>query len=572
MLWISVFIVFIVIILGWFGIVFYQRRVSLRIDSLDQEKKKLLDPSIDEEFVKLKQSSPSGESLVDLNHWQQVYERVKNRQLVDLETFFFKAEDANNKFQFVQGRQRVAELEKKLKDSKKDIAEIKQALFKIQDVQDLDKKLIDGINNELTDVKRSILSKGYAYGPAQDILENRLSKIDEAYDSAQQVYLGGDYSKAKALFETITHELADLKNDMKEISILFEQVNKTFPGQLKEIRATYEKMKASGYKFIDDDFDNKILTLQNLVDQTKELLTQAAIDDIRANCEHISKEIDKLYTILEREYKSHRKVKNTKDDLYQFIIHAGRQNRTLSENIYQASNTFVLKNNEEKQAADFELQIENIRLDYNRDMQKVTDKEAVLSVINRDFELWRKQLTEIEQRQIEIVDEVSKKYDKLEEFKKDLLDYDSAFKVIARYVEKENLPGVLEDYREFYLVVSKELKKMKSLITSSKIDIDEIENVSSLLKEDLITLSDQTNEMVKNSRLTEILIQNAIQYQETNPSVTQSINKAKEIYANQFDYGQAVNVLAKELELIKPGSFQEIAANYNESDEIKIQL
>ncbi|BDR58289.1 septation ring formation regulator EzrA [Xylocopilactobacillus apicola] len=572
MWWIIVFIIFIIILLVWLAIIFYQRRISLKIDLLDQEKNKLIDPNLEEEFTKLAQANPTGESLVTLNRWQLAYDRLKNRDLVDLETFFFEAEDANNKFQFLQGRQKIASLERKLKDSKQEMAQIKEEIGKINEVQDSAKELIDMINGELTEIKRKILAKGYAYGPAQDILENRLARIDESYDAAQQIYLGGDYAKSRALFETTHHELSDLNRDMEEIQADFSQLNKTFPDQLKEIKETYEKMKNLGYQFIDDDFDNQVLTLQNLVDQTIQLLTQAAISDVKTNCEQIIETIDELYKILEREYKARHSVQKNKDEIYQFIIHADRQNRGLSETVFQTGNHFVLHEGEAKQVSDFGLQIEAIRLNYNRDLQKVTDHEAVFSVIMRDLELWRKQLTEIEESQVKIADGLAQKYDKVEQLKQDLLTDDSAFKMIVRYVEKENLPGVPEDYREFYLVVNNELKKAKKALQVNKIDVEEVSKILQLLAEDLITLTSKTNEMIKNARLTDILIQKSAQYQSEKPEVTNSIEQAQKVYAQKFDFEGSVNILAKQLELIKPGSFQEIANNYNDQDQLKVQL
>jgi septation ring formation regulator len=275
---------------------------------------------------------------------------------------------------------------------------------------------------------------------------------------------------------------------------------------------------------------------------------------------------------LEREYKSRHTVKNNKDDLYQFIIHADRQNRALNETIYQAAKHFVLRDDEEKKVTDLSSQIEEIRLNYNRDLQKVVDKEAVYSVVNRDLELWRKQLTEIEENQVLIGADIEKKYDKVEQLAKNLLEDDSALKVIARYVEKENLSGVPRDYQEFYLVVSHELKKARDLLNEPKVDVEQADKVLRLLQEDLETLAKKTNELIKSSRLTEILIQNAIQYQKNNPSITEAIERAKEVYQQDCDYEQAVEIIAKELELIKPGTFQEIANNYNDQDQLKIQL
>ena len=572
MLWIIVFVIFVVILFIWLGVIFYQRRVSQKIDFLEQEKNKLLDPNLEEDFLKLNQANPSGESLMNLNSLERTYERLKNRKLVDLETFFFEAEDANNKFQFLQGNKKVSNLENKLNEIKSEITKIKKSLKKIKDVQQSDKKLVDVINTGLTEAKRQILAKSYAYGPAQDNLEHRVAHIDESFDNAHQIYLSGDYSKAKVLFDTIQQELSDLDKDMQGIEASYDQLSKIFPEQIAEIKDSYTKMKDSGYRFIDDDFDNQILNLENLIDQTIQLLTQAAIKDVKNNCQEIVKEIDDLYTILEREYKSRHNVQKIKDEIYQFIVHADRQNRTLSETVFEASNHFVLRRDENKKVSDFGILIEDIRLNYNRDLQKAIDKEAVYSVVFRDLELWRKQLKEIEKKQIQIAKNITENYVEVKQIKQSLLADDSALKVIARYIEKENLPGVPKDYEEFYIMVSKELNKAKKIVTEKVIDVEELDKTVRLLEEDLPTLADKTKEVVKNSRLTEILIQNSIQYQKDNPEITKAIEQAQKVYSQQYDYEETVNILAKQLELIKPGSFQDLVNNYNDRGKLKIQL
>lgn len=572
MWWIIVFIVFIVIFLVWLGVIFYQRRISLKIEALDQEKNHLLDHHLDEEFAKLEQENPTGESLASLNRLQQEYNHLKNRKLVDLETFFFEAEDSNNKFQFFQGRRKIAELEKRIKEAKDLLTKIQSALSQIQNVQNQDKELMNQINDDLSTVKRKILSQGYAYGPAQDNLEHRLARIDENYDQVQQVYLSGDYAKAKVQFTVVKKETADLNHDMQKIADLYERLNKSFPEQIDEIKTTYVKFKNLGYCFIDDDFDDQLLDLQNSLNQTIELLNQAAVTDIQQNCTKISEKIKKLYTVLQREYNSRRQVQRDKTELYQFIVHAERQNRSLRDTVYHCANVFIIPDEELKKATKFEIQIEDIRLNYNRDMQKVFDKEAVFSVINRNFELYRKELTEIEKSQVKIANLVAQDYQDLSVYKKDLLVDESALKVIVRYVEKENLPGVPQDYQEFYLVVNNELKKFHNLLQTDKINLTDIKKVANMLQEDLLSLADRTNEIVKNSRLTEILIQNVIQHQSKRPEVTTKINQAKQIYSKKYDYEASMNILAKELELIKPGAFQEIVDNYDDHDQLNLKL
>lgn len=572
MWWIIVFVIFIIILLVWLGVIFYQRRVNLRIAALDQEKAHLLDPHLDEEFTKLEQENPTGESLVNLNQWQQAYAQLKNRKLVDLETFFFEAEDANNKFQFLQGRRKIAELEKKLTEAKDSLAKIQTAVAKIQSTQDQAKDLMNQINEALSTVKRKILSQGYAYGPAQDNLEHRLAKIDENYDRVQQIYLGGDYAKARDKFATVNREIADLNQDMEKIAQLYERLSKTFPEQLQEIKTTYAKFRNLGYCFIDDDFDDQLLTLENSLDQTIELLTQAAVTDIQQNCTQIAQKIDNLYTVLQREYNSRRQVQRDKAELYQFIVHAERQNRSLRDTVYQGANLFVIAEQITKKVADLEIKVEDIRLNYNRDLQKIFDKEAVFSVVNRNFELDRKQLTEIENNQVKIADQIAQDYRDVATFKKALLMDESALKVIVRYIEKENLPGVPQDYQEFYAVVSNELKKFHQLLQDDQIDLGAVRKVAALLREDLEDLAVRTNEIVKNSRLTEILIQNVIQHQDQRPEVAAKINQAKQVYAQKYDYEASTSILAKELELIKPGAFQEIVDNYDNHDQLNLNL
>lgn len=572
MWWIIVFVIFIIILLVWLGVIFYQRRVNLRIAALDQEKAHLLDPHLDEEFTKLEQENPTGESLVNLNQWQQAYAQLKNRKLVDLETFFFEAEDANNKFQFLQGRRKIAELEKKLTEAKDSLAKIQTAVAKIQSTQDQAKDLMNQINEALSTVKRKILSQGYAYGPAQDNLEHRLAKIDENYDQVQQIYLGGDYAKARDKFATVNREIADLNQDMEKIAQLYERLSKTFPEQLQEIKTTYAKFRNLGYCFIDDDFDDQLLMLENSLDQTIELLTQAAVTDIQQNCTQIAQKIDNLYTVLQREYNSRRQVQRDKAELYQFIVHAERQNRSLRDTVYQGANLFVIAEQITKKVADLEIKVEDIRLNYNRDLQKIFDKEAVFSVVNRNFELDRKQLTEIENNQVKIADQIAQDYRDVATFKKALLMDESALKVIVRYIEKENLPGVPQDYQEFYAVVSNELKKFHQLLQDDQIDLGAVRKVAALLREDLEDLAVRTNEIVKNSRLTEILIQNVIQHQDQRPEVAAKINQAKQVYAQKYDYEASTSILAKELELIKPGAFQEIVDNYDNHDQLNLNL
>lgn len=118
-------------------------------------------------------------------------------------------------------------------------------------------------------------------------------------------------------------------------------------------------------------------------------------------------------------------------------------------------------------------------------------------------------LTAIEQEQGKINDAVAKLQTDEQRARKMLQQYSVRIRTIRRQVEQLNLPGVAQEYMDYFFGVSDEIKKLAGELNEYKINMENVTKQLIMVEADLEKLQDKTNDLRDSAELTERLQQYA---------------------------------------------------------------
>lgn len=549
-----------------------QRNLIKNIKNLNNRKHSLINMPVERKINAVKKMKLSGSSLNSLDKWTKEYDNLHKNGLAQVNDYLTTARKAANKFHFITARH-----------------QIKAAITNMNKIEDRFKALIgklQSIQNDQTDnaaelkqltddyhqIHQQLLVKSFAYGSTLEKLEKMLSEIDRNLIQINELTKDGDYEEAKHALSKVNTKIKDLQHLVTVIPNLVSEQTNEFTAQLDELKDGYREMSENHFQFMDIDIPAKIRELNDQLEKAKTKLANLDVEDATALNHEIADEIDQLYATMEREYAAKANVDKQLPYIASFIEHATRQNHELRVELNRLSQSYDLNNNEISRAKQLTQQIEDVKNEYALDQQQIKDQKPIYTNIQNDLREMESHLSEIEKQQKEINDSTAKlRHDEevavnnAQQFKQEIYN-------IKRTVERQNLPGLSEDYLEYFFMVSDEVDKLNDDLTQDRINMDDITKQLIMTQEDLDDLKDKTNDLIDSALLAEQLLQYANRYRHSHPEVQNAINQANHLFNEKYLYKEAVDVLASTLDKVEPGAYQKVEKSYFDSKNNNLTL
>ena len=170
-------------------------------------------------------------------------------------------------------------------------------------------------------------------------------------------------------------------------------------------------------------------------------------------------------------------------------------------------------------------------------------------------------MTAIEEQQKQINDSVADLQSDEARAKKTLQRFSVEIRTIKRRVESLNLPGIPQDYMDYFFLVSDEIGKLADAISQVKIDMEDITKQLLIVQDDLETLQEKTDDLRDSAELTERLIQYANRLSIDHEEINDAIVKAQNEF-NRYNYPGSLEILEKAVEKVEPGSYKRMEQRY----------
>lgn len=141
-----------------------------------------------------------------------------------------------------------------------------------------------------------------------------------------------------------------------------------------------------------------------------------------------------------------------------------------------------------------------------------------------------------------------------------LQKYSVDLRTIKRQVEQLNLPGVSQDYVDYFMGVSNEVKKLNAELHEYKINMDDVTKQLIMVESDLESLQVKTNDLRDSAELTERLLQYANRFSD-NEEIEKAAEKSRKLFS-KYEYTKSLEAIGTALEKVEPGSFKRIEDSY----------
>ncbi|MGY0268173.1 septation ring formation regulator EzrA [Limosilactobacillus fermentum] len=440
-------------------------------------------------------------------------------------------------------------------------------LQKADQKEEEQKKATATMGEQLGDFQKKLDDTAYQYGDAIRPLRSQLADLQEQFTRFNEIAAKGDHEAAAEILTDLKEKEAHFTKLAEEIPELYKPLFTTFPDQISELREGYRKLVANHYRFPVNNLDDQIEGLEAQRQTALDHIAALSLAPVRVANKSLEEKIDHLYDVMQNEMDARPQVEKLVGVVGDHLDHARQQNRELMAELDRLSESYTLNHDEVAHTRELEEQLKQIQKEYEKDQVAVNAQAAVASQVLERFMEDEKVLTAIETQQKEINDGVADLSKDEQRARKALQRFVTTVRATKRHVETLNLPGLPQDYLDFFFLVSDEISHLTKDMNQQRIDMEAITKELLKVQGDVSELIDRTNKVRDSAELTARLMQYGLRFVDDNQEIDAAITEAQKLY-DRYEYEQSLETIGAALEKAEPGSFKRLEDNYyDELDE-----
>lgn len=562
--WIIILLLVIVIIAAVLYLIgyFMRKKNQEQLDELEVRKEALFDLPVFEEIDDIKKMHLVGQSQNSFREWNQRWVELSTRSFAELESQIYEVENQNEIFRFMKAKKAVVEANETMTEMEAEVEVIRNGLKELRESEERNSLEVQKALDVYEELSKSLKDDKASFGPAYSEIQKQLRNVEIEFTQFVTLNTSGDPIEAREVLEDAERHTYELEDLMKRIPPMYEELNETFPDQLKEIEEGYNQLLADDYVFPEQNFAEEIQHAKKRVENSMADLEKTEIAAVEVANRDTATAIDALYEVMEREIEAKKYVVTNQKIIDDYISHSLKNNRQLMIELDHVSQSYTLNNNELGRSRGFQTEIEEI-IRRQKDLEpRMKEHTVPYSEIQAFYKECYKILDDIENQQLEI-DASLKELRKGEKVAQEKVDeYEFRLRSIKRYVEKQRLPGLSADYLEFFYVATDRIEDLSRALNKMRINMDEINRLCDLCEDDLELLDKKTKDLVNAAALTEQMMQYANRYRHTHENIRAALDKSMYLFSTEFRYQDALDEIGTALEAVEPGAFKRIEDFY----------
>ncbi|EMW5397155.1 septation ring formation regulator EzrA [Enterococcus faecalis] len=562
--WIIILVLVIVIIAAVLYLIgyFMRKKNQEQLDELEVRKEALFDLPVFEEIDDIKKMHLVGQSQNSFREWNQRWVELSTRSFAELESQIYEVENQNEIFRFMKAKKAVVEANETMTEMEAEVEVIRNGLKELRESEERNLLEVQKALDVYEELSKSLKDDKASFGPAYSEIQKQLRNVEIEFTQFVTLNTSGDPIEAREVLEDAERHTYELEDLMKRIPPMYEELNETFPDQLKEIEEGYNQLLADDYVFPEQNFAEEIQHAKKRVENSMADLEKTEIAAVEVANRDTATAIDALYEVMEREIEAKKYVVTNQKIIDDYISHSLKNNRQLMIELDHVSQSYTLNNNELGRSRGFQTEIEEI-IRRQKDLEpRMKEHTVPYSEIQAFYKECYKILDDIENQQLEI-DASLKELRKGEKVAQEKVDeYEFRLRSIKRYVEKQRLPGLSADYLEFFYVATDRIEDLSRALNKMRINMDEINRLCDLCEDDLELLDKKTKDLVNAAALTEQMMQYANRYRHTHENIRAALDKSMYLFSTEFRYQDALDEIGTALEAVEPGAFKRIEDFY----------
>ena len=135
-------------------------------------------------------------------------------------------------------------------DMERQVEEIRAGLKELRESEERNSLEVQKALDVYEDLKKNLREHGEEFGPAYNELQKQIKNIEIEFTQFVTLNTSGDPVEAREVLEQAEQHTYEVEDLMKRIPAAYEELNRTFPDQLKEIQDGYKNYWIKNTSFL----------------------------------------------------------------------------------------------------------------------------------------------------------------------------------------------------------------------------------------------------------------------------------------------------------------------------------
>lgn len=560
-----IILTFVVIALIAYGALYYLKNKQAQvIAELDEQKIAIFDIPVDSVVLKLKKMHLTGQTKRLYESWASKWDTLVNESLPTIEAELDHAEEYAENFHFLKANNAIEKAREIVQESEKTAFQIDEALQRIVDSETANHEEIEAINSEYKNLRNHILTEGIKYQEAYPTLESKLNEIENHLKQFNTLMEEADYIEARDVLKNVEKDTRHLQAATEKIPSLYQVVDNDFSEEVSDLEDGYKRLVEQAYRFKDIDIQKSLETIKQNIQEMRQNIAALNLERAKEGKEHIEKEIDHLYTVMEDEIQAKDYVTKALPHLKTRFEKIMESNRFVLLEIDRVSESYELSDDESELTLANKEELVKLTESLEHYEKQLEQKQVVFTVVKKHFVTLDEKITVIDKNQADMMKQLMGLKQRERDVRDQLDMFELDLRNMKRSLEKQHLPGLSNTYLDLFLAATKRIEELSTVLNRIKIDMKVVDEHVALCASDIEHLDDATEHIIDNAALTEQLVQYANRYRMEHVAIDRAITTASNLYQFQYKYSEAKQVIATALEKVERGATKRVEQLYQE--------
>ncbi|MDZ5712484.1 septation ring formation regulator EzrA [Jeotgalibacillus haloalkalitolerans] len=529
------------------------------VDKLEEQKLDIQHRPVLEEMTKVKQLNMNGQTEELFEKWRDSWNNIVDKQLAEVDSMLFDAEEYIDKFRFAKSRKVREEIAVELNKAEEHMNEILAELEELMGSDEKNREEIQVVETDHKEASSLVRNRRSQFSKTAEPIERKIQALEPKLDEYHRLTEEGNYLQAREIVIYLTAEMNEISMMIEAAPDLADDLLDELPKDLSDLKEACKEMNEQKYPIHHLNLEELCLDLDNRLKEAEKHLIRLEFVEAEEIRVAAKKEIDQAFTALEEE------------------VHARTELPARIESVKKLLGAVKDRNKELIREMDYVRQ--GYQLDQH-DLDLPKEKEEQLEELSREFEHQNKQiekqlepyssvLTEVKkvETQLTLIDGEHKKYAaELEQLRSDELsareqqEYQiKAVRDQEKTVDSANLPKIPEFWFLERKDIIRQIEALDSYLAERPMNMKAINQHTMTTEKMIETFTENTEEMIQAAEQAEKVIQYGNRYRSRHETVFIGLNEAELMFRNG-DYQNALEQAAESIEKIEPGALKKIDA------------
>jgi len=564
---IAIIVVIAAIFIGFYLI---KKQNHNNIEELKERRNNLMDGVPTQKLKQIKRMDISGQSLAYANRLEEDWKKIESGKNITVENNIYDAEQSADRYRFKASKDHQQRAHEEMEIIEQDLNKLTESLDEVIYREDENDKRMSGIQEDYQAIRKQLLANSFSYGEAVDQLENKLAEMENEFNAYEQLTKANDHEEARKVLVRLEKMVDNMDQYMDDIPAILKRIDDEFQGQIEEIEEAYDQLEAEGFIFPGEPIQTEVSAVDQEIVELNNIVGSLEIEEANRLADQIASHIDRLYDRMEDEIEARDSVSELETEIQKAIYYLAEEVRVLFFEIDRVSQSYVLVHDEYEQINQLKDEVNEVKVSYEKLVDNVGSKFISYSEAEESLNSLKDELIEINDRKNSVTDQLYSYRDEEAELKDNVSAMEHRVREIKRTLNQQNLPGLPNEYQEYYTYVSNMLASLSEELARPKLKVEKIHELHEISKEEVDSLEKETQKLIDDVILTEIFAQRLYRYRDEYPEVAASIQQSENLFNDHFDYDSSVTVVRNKLYEIDSAVAEKLETDYLNDREVVI--